>query len=210
MIKTYIDIDNWNRKQHYEHFKSLKDPYFGLVVNVDTSVALKFSKKKEVSFFATYLFACMKAINAIDNFSYRLEGNKVISYDTINASATILKPDNTFAFSYINFSEDFDEFNANFLAEKKRIHHTKDLFPPINDEACIYCSALPWLHFTGHKEPVSGIKNMSIPEVSFGKAIQSHNQLKMPVSIHVNHALVDGYHVGQFFEIYQHELNNLK
>ena len=31
----------------------------------------------------------------------------------------------------------------------------------------------------------------------------------MPVAINVNHALVDGYHIGQFFENFQNELDKM-
>jgi chloramphenicol O-acetyltransferase type A len=32
---------------------------------------------------------------------------------------------------------------------------------------------------------------------------EQNGQLQMPVSIHVHHALMDGYHVGQFIDQFQ-------
>ena len=40
------------------------------------------------SFFAIYLHECMKAINAVENFKYRIIDNEVFEYDVINASTT--------------------------------------------------------------------------------------------------------------------------
>ncbi|MCT4587216.1 MAG: CatA-like O-acetyltransferase [Carboxylicivirga sp.] len=47
----------------------------------------------------------------------------------------------------------------------------------------------------------------SCPKITFGKMTDEHGVKTMPVSIHVHHALVDGYHVGQFVEKYQRLMN---
>ena len=203
----YLDINTWNRKQHFEHFRTLADPNFGIVVTVDVTKLKQHSKNTNTSFFVHYLHACMKAINSIENLKYRIEDNKIAMHNIINASATIARKDNTFGFSYIDFSEDFTTFNRNFQNEKKRIQSTIDLFPPKYSPACIHCSALPWINFTSHKEPFSGNKNDSVPQVAFGKVIEENGREKMSVAITVNHALVDGYHVGLFFDNFQKELD---
>lgn len=204
----YLDIENWNRKQHFEHFNRLEIPYFAVVVDVDVSKAYRYAKDNKISFFSLYLHACMKAINAVENLRYRIEGEKVVIHDAIHASATIPRADTTFGFSFIHYSEDFETFHQNFEKEKERILNSTDLFPPINTEDCIYCSALPWFHFSGHKEPVSGRKE-SVPKLAFGKFLEKEGKLMMPVSITVHHALVDGYHVGEFFKYYQEELDKI-
>lgn len=204
----YLDIESWNRKQHFEHFRTLADPTFSLVVNVDVTNAFRYSKNSHYSFFILYLHACMKAINAVENFKYRIEGDKIAIYNTINASATIARKDNTFGFSYIKFSEDINEFYASFLQEKERIENSTALFPNEYSLGCIHCSALPWLNFTGHKEPFSGDKDSSVPQLAFGKIKEEENKILMPIAVNVNHALVDGYHIGLFFNKFQEELDN--
>lgn len=204
----YLDLESWNRKQHFEHFRTLADPTFSLVVNVDVANAFRYSKNSDYSFFILYLHACMKAINAVENFKYRIEGDKIAIYNTINASATIARKDNTFGFSYIKFSEDINEFYTNFLAEKERIENSTTLFPNEYSLGCIHCSALPWVNFTAHKEPFSGNKDNSVPQLAFGKIIEEENKILMPIAVNVNHALVDGYHIGLFFNKFQEELDN--
>ncbi|OSY88351.1 chloramphenicol acetyltransferase [Tenacibaculum holothuriorum] len=205
----YLDIENWNRKELYNHFRTLEDPSFGIVANVNVTKALRFSKNKKVSFFVLYLHNCLKALNSVENFKYRIEEDKIAIYDVINASATIARPDTTFGFSYIEFTEDFEEFNRRFQEEKKRIINSTNLFPPKYSLGCIHCSALPWLHFTGHKEPISGNKDNSVPQLAFGKVKEESGKQIMPVAITVNHALVDGYHVGLFFEEFQNQLDKI-
>jgi len=205
----YLEIETWNRKQHFEHFKELLDPYFAVTVEVDVTKAYQTAKEKELPFFVLYLHACMKAINAIENFKYRITNDERIRiYDVIHASATIMRPDHTFGFSFIHYSESFDKFYQNFNKEKERILNSTDLFPPINSDDCVYCSALPWINFTGHKEPKNS-ESDSITRLAFGKFVEKENKLKMPVSITVNHALIDGYHVSLFFENYQKALDSI-
>ncbi len=203
----YLNIENWNRKQHFEHFRTLADPAFGVVADVEVSICYQLAKEKKESFFVRYLHACMKAVNSIENFKYRIEDDKIAIYDIINASPTIARPDTTFGFSFVEFSNDFEEFNNNFQKEKERVINSVDLFPPKYSLGCIHCSAMPWVSFTSHKEPSSGNKNYSVPQLAFGKIKRENNKMLMPIAVNVNHALVDGYHVGQFFEKFQAELD---
>lgn len=204
----YLDIETWNRKQHFEHFNRFVDPYFGVVNDVDVTKAYQYSRETGVSFFALYLFACMKGINAVENLRYRIQDEKVVIHDVIHASATISREDNTFGCTFIHFSEDFEVFYKNLQVEKERVLNSTDLFPEENSDNCIHCSSIPWINFSGHKEPFSGMKD-SVPKLAFGKFSTKEGRLMMPVAISVNHALVDGYHVGLFFKHYQAELDKI-
>jgi len=203
-----LDIENWNRKEQFYFFNQFDDPYFAVTIDVEVTSAFKYAKKQQLSFFAVYLHACMKAINSVENFRYRIHGDKVIVHDIIHASPTILREDKTFGFSFIHYNEDLNQFYKNFETEKRRILTTTNLFPKQDTDDCIYCSAMTWFKFSGHKEPLFGVKKESVPKLAFGKYIEKDAKLMMPVAIAVNHALVDGYHVGKFVEAYQNALNN--
>ncbi|WP_296384281.1 CatA-like O-acetyltransferase [Winogradskyella sp.] len=201
-----LNLETWNRKKLYKHFAQLKDPYFGVVIPFDVTKAYHFAKENKISFFVKYLHDCMKAINTVDNLRYRIIEGKVVEYNVIHASATLIREDKTFGFSFIEYNEDLNVFINNFKKEKIRIQNSDDLYPPVNGLDCIHCSALPWFKFTGHKEPSSGNVE-SVPELAFSKAEEQNGKLMMNVSINVNHALADGYHVGLFAEKFQFYLN---
>jgi len=203
-----VNIDTWNRKELYNHFKDFADPYFAVIIPFDVTNAYKNAKTIKYSFFSRYLHDCMKALNDISNLKYRIQDDSVIDYNTIHASATLMRQDKTFGFSFIKYDESLAIFLKHIEEEQTRIENSKNLYP---DEEyrldCIHCSAMPWVNFTGHKEPVSGTKD-SIPKLAFGKTERVNGKLMMNVSIHVNHALVDGYHIGLFAEKYQKYLNS--
>ncbi|GGI57301.1 CatA-like O-acetyltransferase [Winogradskyella haliclonae] len=207
MNKSRVDIANWNRKEHFEFFNTFHDPYFGVTFKVDVTKMYAKSKSNAVSFFALYLHACTKAINSVENLRYRIDSeSNVVCFDKIHASATILRPDNTFGFSFIDFEQDFERFNKNYEAEKSRIFNSSHLFPPKNSLDCFHCSALPWVNFTGHKEPCNGVKD-SVPKIAFSKTEVIKDKQMINIAISVNHALVDGYHIGLFLEKFQYFLN---
>ncbi len=202
----YIDLNKWNRKQHFIHFSGLVDSSFAVTIPFNVTKAYQFSKQNNISFFAKYLHDCMKAINAIENLRYRIIDNKIVAYDVIHASPTLMRNDKTFGFSFIDFDNDLQVFIKNFDAEKKRIQNSTDLFPPKNSIDCVYCSAMPWLHFVAHKEPFSGDES-AVPKIAFSKAERINDVLTMNVAINVDHALVDGYHVALFAEKFQKNLD---
>ncbi|SDF07254.1 CatA-like O-acetyltransferase [Cellulophaga baltica] len=205
----FLDLDTWDRKEHFHFFNSFLDPYFSVTTKVDVTIAKAYAKEYSLSFFAVYLHACMRAINSVENFKYRIEDDKVAVYDTIHTSATILRPNKTFGFSFVPFSEELLTFINNLNREKERIFNSDSLFPPVNTLDCIYCSSMPWIPIQGHKEPLKGVKE-SVPKFAFGKAEASNSKFEMTIAASVNHALIDGYHLSLFFDKFQEYLNSYK
>lgn len=203
-----IDIQTWDRKAHYNFFKGFQNPNFAVAFKVDLTKAYEYSKAENLPLFAVYLHSCMRAINDVEHLRLRItEDDRVVDYEMVHASATILRPNKTFGFSFINFHEDLKVFIDNFEKEKQRILNSDNLFPPVNSRQCIHCSAMPWVDFIGHKEPFIG-ESDSVPKLGFSKITTTAEGSKsMTVSITVNHALVDGYHLGQFNERFQEYLN---
>lgn len=203
-----LNIDDWNRKEHFHFFNQFDDPYFSVTIDFDVTEIYKYAKQQNLSFFVLYLHACMKAVNSVENFKYRVIDDKIIIHEIIHASATILRKDNTFGFTFIHFDKDFEQFNNNFNVEKERVQSSTNLFPLKESDSCIYCSAMHWFNFSAHKEPVFGLQKESVPKFAFGKFIEKNNKLQMPVAIAVSHALMDGYHVGLFSKAFQDALIN--
>ena len=202
-----LDISTWSRKEHFEFFKSFEEPFFGLTVEVDCTKAYAYCKRNELSFFLYYLHASLKAANMIEEFKYRILGEKVLIHDHIDASPTINRDDGTFGFSYIQYCEDFNDFVVGAQLEIDRVRNGSGLIPAVSGENVIHYSSLPWLKFTSLSHARSFTFHDSCPKVSFGKMTESNNSLSMPVSVHVHHALLDGLHVGIFIKNFENLMN---
>lgn len=203
-----LDIEHWNRKEHFNYFKNFDEPFFGVTVDLDCTLAYQHCKKQDHSFFLFYLHKALIAANHIENFKYRLIDNEVIIYDKIHAAATISRPDETFGFSYINYNKDFHKFKAIAQVEIERVQKNRDLKPAAPEDNVIHFSSLPWIKFTS----MSHARNFSFPDscpkISFGKLMEENGKKIMPVSIHVHHALMDGLHVGKYIDKFQDLMNS--
>ena len=208
-MKTIIDIENWKRKEHFRFFKKFDEPFFNIVANVDCTNAYRYCKDNNISFFLFYLFQSTKAFNEIDEFRYRIDGDKVIDYKPIHASSTINRSDNTFAFSFFPYSENFAEFVHNAKSEIERVRNSRGL--RLNDNVygldVIHYTVIPWISFTSVSHPRNYGQTDSIPKISFGRFFKQGNELMMPVSVDAHHSLVDGYHAGEYFRLFENMLN---
>lgn len=208
-MKTLLDLENWNRKEHFLFFKQFEEPFFGLTVEIDCTKAYATAKQLETSFFVYYLHKTIVAVNSIESFLYRIIDDAIYIYDTIDVSATIMREDQTFGFSLIEYSPDFEVFAANAFQEIERIQNTSGLltrqFP--NDNL-IHFSAVPWINFTSLSHARSYTFPDSCPKISFGKMmISSEGKRTMSMSIHAHHGLMDGFHVSQFIDCFQELMN---
>lgn len=208
-MKTELDISTWNRKEHFQFFSKFEEPFFGITVDLDCSIAYEKCKNENISFFLYYLYLSCKAVNSIEAFKYRIEGERVYIHDRINASATISRDDNTFGFSNIIYDEDLNTFLKNAEKEIARIRSGSGLMLEKIRSNEVHYSALPWMKFTSLSHSRSFSNEDSCPKISFGKLSLENRKRTMPVSIHVHHALMDGYHVGLFVDKFQQLLNGL-
>lgn len=206
-MKQQIDIKNWNRKEHFEFFSTFEEPFFGITTPIDCTIAFEKSKELNIPFFIYYLHKTLTAVNQIENFRYRIEDGNVFLYDEIDSSATIMRADKTFGFSFMKFNTDLTEFNKIALAEIERIQSTSGLFTREFPENLIHFSAIPWINFTGLTHSRSFTLPDSCPKISFGKMITENGKKTMSLAVLAHHGLVDGYHMGMFVEALQNEFN---
>lgn len=204
-MKTLLDLENWNRKEHFAHFCKMEEPFFGVTVEIDCTQAYQTAKELKTSFFIYYLHKTLVAVNAIENFKYRIAEGKIYINNQIDASATIGREDGTFGFSLIEYNPDFKIFEQTALAEIERIQNTTGLFTrSFDDDNLIHFSAIPWLNFTSISHARSYTFPDSCPKISFGKMMASETGKKtIAMSVHVHHGLMDGLHVGQFVDYFQ-------
>lgn len=208
-LMKLIDIDSWNRKEHFELFSKMASPYFGIVTEVDCTVAYQRAKEKGISFFASYLHKSMVAVNKVDELKYRIVDGKVYQFDRIHAGATIGRDDGTFAFIFVHFSEDFQEFNAELQAEIDAVKHSSGLRLNGDDVKIdlIRHSTIPWTSFTALLHPTNFNRTESVPKITFGKFSVKEGRKFLPVSIEAHHGLLDGFHIAKYLEEFQARLD---
>ena len=205
-----FDVENWNRKAQYEFFKDYADPFFNITANLNVTNLYTFCKKNELSFSLACIFIAIKHINDIPEFRLRIKNDRVVQYDTIPIGSTVLNDDTTFSFCEFPYTNSIFEFDANGKSILKK-HKEGVTFDAQEDEVqMVHCSTLPWVSFTGLKHARKGDEGgKGIPKIVFGKWFEENEVKKIPFSVEVHHALMDGLHVGLLFEKMQQYINEL-
>lgn len=204
-----IDISSWNRKEHFEFYTTFKQPFFNVCATVDVSKTLDFCKQNKLSFFICSLFLLGYTANQIEPFRCRINKKEVDVHDELEISCTVLNNDESFSFCEFGGCSEFDLFYQQAEQQLAKIKNGyKSLTSSNTTDNKIFCSVLPWLHFTSFSHAQKQSEHDSIPRIVMGKYKNNHNEIAMPVSVEVHHALVDGLHVGQYFDKLQLNFNH--
>jgi len=205
-----FDINSWFRKSQYEFFKTYDDPFFNLTTELDVTNLHAYCKKNDLSFFLACLHFAVESANEILEFRLRIIDDQLFEFEKINIGSTVLNDDNTFSFCYFEKKDSLFAFDTH--GKKVLKNHAEQIDFDSNKDSLnlIYASSLPWIKFTSIKHARSIEREKSgIPKFVFGKFYEIINTKKMPFSIEVHHALLDGFHVAKFLEIFQAKMNDL-
>ena len=112
-MRKEFDLENWARKDHFNFFNQFEEPFFGVTVDIDCTIAYNKCNKEGKGSSLYYLHQALATANSIENFKLRIEDNQIYIYDDVHASAVINRPDGTFGFSYIDYLPEFEDFQKN-------------------------------------------------------------------------------------------------
>jgi chloramphenicol O-acetyltransferase type A len=201
-MSRYLDTATWSRRQHFEFFKDYHNPFFNICTNVEVTPLLDLTRSTEnISFFIAYHFFSIKAANEVEPFRYRLRGDRILIHDRVHAGTTILLADENFTFAYFDYTEEFAVFQAHAKATIQSVKAGGvQLYQRAEQDDLIYHSVIPWATFTSISHARKGAREESVPKITFGKYREDGGRMMMPVSVEVHHALMDGLHVGRYFE----------
>jgi len=130
----------------------------------------------------------------------------VMEHKIVHPSVTILVDNDLFSFCDIDYIEEFSAFaaGATRMISYVKEHPTLRSNPEQDDR--LYMTALPWVSFTSFTHPMQLHPADSIPRFAWGKFFEEDKSLKMPLSVQGHHAVMDGIHMGRYYEIVQEYL----
>jgi chloramphenicol O-acetyltransferase type A len=102
----------------------------------------------------------------------------------------------------------FSEFASEAAETIQDVRKNPTLEDKTNEDDLLYMTSIPWVSFTSFMHPIHLHPVDSIPRFSWGKIYEVEGRMKMPLSVQGHHALMDGLHVGQYFEKMQEYCDN--
>lgn len=204
-----IDIDSWDRKEHFRFFRNMSHPHFSLCFDLDITSLRRHVKERELPFNQSLVYYLMHCVNGIDEFKYRYRDGMVVRHDLVYPSFTALDPQ-TKLFR-IHTVPRLDSLSG-FLSECELKARTQAGIVDPGMEArddLVYMTSIPWISFTSISHPIAlGIFD-SIPRLSWGKYETRNGAVMLAFSVQANHAFVDGYHVGLLKEAIDGNMDRL-
>ena len=197
-----IDMATYPRRDHFEHFYGMAYPYVGVTVEVDVTALLTLCREKGYSFYLMVLHAVALAADEVDEFRRRIDDGGIVEYDECPTSHTELKPDGTYAYCTLHHHMPLADYLAKAEAARAAVRESGSIEEEDDVQSMYFISTLPWLHYTQLVQPVA-CGEESNPRITWGKyQPDAAGRMMMPLSVLVHHALADGLHIAQFYEVF--------
>jgi len=195
-----IDMQTWPRREHFKAFIASANPHFSMCANLDLTAFYPAVKRSGTSFTVAMVYAVARAANAVPELRCRIRGETVVEHAVVHPSTTILAADDLFRFASIDYVEDFQVFAPRAAERIATAQEHQGLEDDPSRDDLLFMTAIPWVSFTSFTHPGHLHPAHSIPQFAWGKRFEEGKLTRMPLEIQVHHALVDGLHVGRFYE----------
>ncbi|WP_425098795.1 CatA-like O-acetyltransferase [Tropicibacter sp. S64] len=209
MTEHPVDLTSWPRTAQFRFFRSFERPHYAVTVRLDLSRVMP-RKAEGLSPYRACLFAIGAGLHAVPELCMRFRGDTVVRHDRLFLSMPVPRAGGGFNYGYVPYDPDFPTFDAEAQRRMAEARVADGLNPVLgdNDDAVAFVSCLPWLDFTALDNALPHAEDC-IPRVSWGKIVPEGNGWRMAMAIQVHHALVDGEHLGAYFEAVQAQLDRV-
>lgn len=197
-----ITFTNPHRKKHFDFFNAMNHPHFNLTANVNITALHGYLKKNDLPLMPSIVYLITRTANEIKEFRWRIHGKQVIEHDMVRPSFTVPTADaDVFSFCTVDYEPHAPTFIKNASAKIKEMYDNPSFEDDHDKDDYLFLSAIPWISFTGLQHAMPYHPGDSVPRITYGKFFEQDWKLMMPLNIQAHHALVDGHHLGAFFEL---------
>ena len=204
----YIDVETWPRREHYRMYRQVDQPHFNMCANVDVTAFYPALKARKVGFTVGVLYVIARAANDIAAFRCRMRDDTVVEHDVVHPGTTVLSDDGLFSFCTPEYASDFAAFAAGASKSLEAAKRQPTLEEDPNRDDVLFTTVIPWVSFTSFAHPTHLHPVDSIPRMAWGKRFEDGGRQKMPLSVQGHHAMMDGVHMGQYYERVQAYLSS--
>ncbi len=210
---NYIDPDNWERKEHFEYYRTKIKCGYSCTVQLDVTAFRKRIFENKLRFYPAFVYCVSKIVNSMPEFRMAVDKDGLPGfYDVLNPNMTIFhENDHTFSDMWTEYYPDFWQFYKNTIENMDKYKNVKGIKARNDQPANFFCiSCVPWLTYTAYSTSVPGGEPNLFPIITFGKYTASGGRYTMPFTINISHAAADGYHTSRFINDLQELINTIE
>ncbi|WP_091017474.1 type A chloramphenicol O-acetyltransferase [Paenibacillus amylolyticus] len=197
-----IVLDQWDRKPYFDHYLNQVRCTYSITANLDITLLINALKLKGLKFYPALIHMISTVVNAHREFRTCFDAEGRLGYwDEMSPSYTIFhEDDKSFSTIWTTFHEDFETFHIRYLEDMKNYKDHKQFVAKPNEPPNTFpVSSIPWVNFTGFNLNIYNEGTYLLPIFTMGKYVQQNDQVYLPLSVQLHHAVCDGYHAGVLF-----------
>lgn len=201
MTMRTIEFTSPHQRRHFEFFRSMNHPHFSLCANVEIGGWLDMARRRGLKITPSIVHLLARVANEIPQLRRRIREDRAVEHDIVHPTFSVATDvSDAFSFCHVEYSPDLEDFVQRATAAMEEMR-TNPIFEdePGRDDY-LFMSPLPWVSFTSVQHAMQYHPHDSVPRISWGKFSESGGRTMMPLSLQAHHALVDGVHVGKFFQ----------
>ncbi len=199
--KKPIDLANWPRREHFDHYRARVPCTYSVTVQLDVTrlvTALRDTGRKT---YPAQIWAIASVVNKHDEFRMSVDEEGTPSvWDVVHPSFTVFNPDRgTFAAVWANYDPDFSRFYDQAVAVLSTHRTATAMWPQSNMPPNVFdISSLPWAWFSGFELNIAHGHDHYLPIFTLGKYVEREGQVMLPLALQIHHASADGFHAARF------------
>lgn len=206
-----INIEEWNRKEHFNAYRDAIKCGFSLTVKLDITQVIPFVKETGFKFYPVMIYLLSQAVNQHPAFKMSMKEGELILWDRVDPVYTVLHQDTeTFSALSVPYSDSFIDFIDSYNQVLQKNENNRSFFPEQAPQNHFNISALPWIHFESFNLNIADFTDYFAPSFTFGKYQTEGSKILMPLAIQVHHAVCDGIHVAKLIDTLQQACTNIK
>ncbi len=170
--------------------------------NIDVTALLNLCRTRKISFYISMLYAVSRVVNVHEEFRLTAVDRPDFAfpmpavYDRVDPVHNIFhEASETYTSIFTVYKPDFNEFYRNCAED---MEHGRRLDAPSvpTPDNIFEASCVPWRGFTS--VGINCVTYPLSPVVCWGKIHEENHRAAMPLSIQINHAAADGFHLARF------------
>lgn len=203
-----IDPNTWSRREIFDFFSKISNPFYSVTFNVDVTEVYVYAKRSGLSFYYALVYLVTKAVNSVEAFRYGIVDGELVLFDERSPSFTDLEKGSE---SFHIVTMPCEGNIAEFCQDAKRRSAEQTTFLPTDKESAdlIYFSCLPWVELTALTNERDFDPDDAIPRISWGKFHERDGRKILGMSFELNHRFTDGVHIGKFADALQKLISEL-
>lgn len=206
---TLIDMNNWDRKEYFEHYYQNIPCTYSMSVKLDITSL----KQRGKHLYSALLFILTQIINQHREFRFSFDNQGRLGYfDEMLPSYTVFNPETeTFTSIWSNVPKKYEDFYDIYKSDVETFGKNKGVVgKPNMPENVFNVSMIPWMSFEGFNLNLQKGYDYLLPIFTFGKYFFENEKCVLTLSIQVHHAVCDGFHVCRLVQELQDFINSLR